>query len=102
MSITGSDAVTIRNSRFSQCSANVESGKGGAIFVLQSKVTLFAVHFDNCRGSRGGSLFAQESQIEVSGSTLENSTAPFHGGAIYAFLGTTLDLRDSTVKTFVF
>jgi hypothetical protein len=74
------------------------TGRGGGIYALASKVTLDSVHVDKCRGSRGAGLFAQESEVFITRSRWTNMTASFHGGGIYAYQGTNLEVRESTVK----
>ncbi len=97
--ITGSTLATIRNSQFQGCAADFGSGKGGGIFALQSTLILDNVHVDKCNSSRGGGIFTQSTTLQIRRSKVTNSTAYHHGGGVYAFAGTTMELQDSQVSS---
>ena len=87
--------ATIRDSRLQDCTADLQ---GGAMHALHAKLSLDNTIVAGASAPEGGGIFAQNAEVDVSGSRFLDVTAVFEGGTFYLSSDATLRLVNSSIE----
>ncbi len=91
------DGFIIRGGRADGSGSNdVESGRGGGLYLDQSDVTVRNVIFEENYAIGGGGLFSEGGQLLITSVAFSQNTASYNGGGMHTFAGTSATLTEVT------
>ena len=96
-----SSEITISGGTISGCKAlSSDKGNGGGLYAEESStVTISGGTISGCTASKGGGLYANNSNLNIEGGTISGCTAVLgNGGGLYAENSSTITISDGTIS----